>query len=69
MGYADANCKFTMVDVGALGRQRDGGVFNASIIGQSLKSGELNIPVAEPLVPGDDSMPYVLIGDEAFASS
>lgn len=69
MGYSDAYCKFTMVDVGAAGRQSDGGIFNASEIGKRLKAGSLNVPPPEPLVPNGVSLPYIFVGDEAFALS
>lgn len=58
-----------MVDVGAAGRQSDGGVFQASEIGQKFINNEMNVPAAAPLVSGGPELPFVLVGDEAFALS
>lgn len=59
-------CRFTYVDVGAEGRQSDGGTFWNSPLRQKIEDGSLNIP--DPAVPpmGRDLLPYVLVGDEAF---
>ena len=56
-----------MVDIGAAGRQSDGGVFSHSKPGNCLKNNELKIPQAEPFVPEGKKFPYVFLGDEAFA--
>lgn len=69
MGYSDAYQKFIMVDIGASGRQSDGGVLNNGEIGIRLKNNELNLPPPEPLTPGGVKLPYVMVGDEAFALS
>lgn len=69
MGYADATCKFSIADIGAPGRQSDAGSFKASEIGKRLMNNDLNLPLPEPLVPDRVSLPYVFVGDEAFALS
>lgn len=69
MAVADANYRFIAVDIGAPGRRSDGGVFNDSRIGQRLKSGDLNIPQPDSLEENGPKLPYVLVGDEAFALS
>lgn len=44
LAVADASYKFTLVDIGAAGRQSDGGVFRESNIGKGLAAGTLQIP-------------------------
>ncbi|KAK5643399.1 hypothetical protein RI129_007244 [Pyrocoelia pectoralis] len=66
MATCDAHYKFTMVDIGAMGVQSDGGIFAASEIGQRLMNGSLIIPEPQPL-PGElEEMPFCFVGDEAF---
>lgn len=55
-----------MVDIGATGRQSDGGVWANSEMGRRMREGALDIPPAEPLIPGGPKIPYCLVGDEAF---
>jgi hypothetical protein len=43
LGVADENCCFTLVDVGATGREKDSSVFSNSSFGKAFSSGELNI--------------------------
>jgi hypothetical protein len=40
----DANLKFVTVDVGACGKQRDGGVFRNSALYRSLEPRSLQVP-------------------------
>ena len=66
MAAADANYCFTYVDVGAYGRESDGGVLNRSTLGSSLAEGKLPLP-AHTLLPGITTpSPFVFLGDEAF---
>ncbi len=56
-----------MVDIGEAGRQSDGGIFANSSLGQVLELGTLSIPKHSPLPnTTQPSLPYVIIGDEAF---
>ncbi|XP_069680511.1 uncharacterized protein [Periplaneta americana] len=66
LAVVDAHYRFTVIDVGAEGRNSDGGVFSNSVFGKALKDGSLNIPADEPLVPHGQSLPFVFVGDEAF---
>jgi hypothetical protein len=68
MALADANLKFTMIDVGAFGRTSDGGVFKNCAFGNAFIQGRINIPNPAPLYsdPNSTPFPFVILGDEAF---
>ncbi|EDS27651.1 conserved hypothetical protein [Culex quinquefasciatus] len=66
LALVDANCNFIAVDVGAYGRNSDGGIFASSVLGKALAGNRLNVPEAAPL-PGTNTLtPHVIVGDEAF---
>ncbi|KAJ8877006.1 hypothetical protein PR048_021458 [Dryococelus australis] len=63
-----AHALFVTIDVGAPGKNSDGGVFHASKLGRWLAMDSLNIPVPASL-PGDETgtpFPYYLCAVEAF---
>jgi len=67
----DANYCFIAVDVGAVGKSSDSIVFKNSNLGRKLESNQPGIPRSRPL-PNDENgkcMPFVIVGDEAFALS
>ncbi|KYN35743.1 hypothetical protein ALC56_09943 [Trachymyrmex septentrionalis] len=66
MAACDANYCFTLVDLGAEGRQSDGGIFQRSDIGIAFESNLLNVPPAENILE-NCTLSFVLVGDEAFA--
>lgn len=68
MALVDARYRFISVDVGAFGRNSDGGIFANSNLGRALNEERLNLPDPEPLDQAPDlgDMPYVIVGDEAF---
>ncbi|XP_067652981.1 uncharacterized protein [Haliotis asinina] len=68
LALVDANYRFLVVDVGAYGRNSDGGIFAFSALGRALEGEKLNIP-KDSALPGDTDhgpMPYVFVADEAF---
>ena len=62
------NCyRFTLIDLGEVGRHSDGGIFSNSAFGKALKDGSMALPdpsslpeTTAPLVP------HVIVGDAAF---
>lgn len=71
LGVVDADYCFIAIDVGSYGANSDSNVLKNSSIGRRLKADQLNIPKAQSL-PNDENgkpMPFVLVGDEAFALS
>ncbi|XP_020299121.1 protein ALP1-like [Pseudomyrmex gracilis] len=66
LGISDATYCFTVVDIGAEGRQSDGGVFRNSIIGKRFESNSFKLPNPRQIEIGGPALPYVLIADEAF---
>ena len=66
MATCDANYTFTIVDIGDIGRNSDGGVFSNSKMGNAFIKGKLGVPEQEVLHGTNTRMPYVLVGDEAF---
>ncbi|XP_025161387.1 protein ALP1-like [Harpegnathos saltator] len=67
MALADANCRFTVVHIGAEGRRSDSGIFLQSELWYQLKHNNLNLPKAKSISEKGPKLPYVVIGDEAFA--
>ncbi len=68
MAVADANLRFSYIDVGAYGRSSDGGIFSSCSFGEALVNGELGFPADEkvPNVLDGPELPYVFVADEAF---
>ncbi|XP_058449070.1 uncharacterized protein LOC131429036 [Malaya genurostris] len=54
------------VDVGAKGRDSDGGIFANSNLGHAVENNNRSVP-SDSILPGTDiGAPYVIVGDEAF---
>lgn len=66
MAIVNANYEFIMVDVGANGRDSDGGVFSNTQFYKRLVKNELYIPQPDNLPISQIKQPYVLVGDDAF---
>lgn len=67
MAISDAKYCFVMLDIGAEGRQSDGGVFRRSEIGISFENINMNLPEPSQVEANGPVLPYVLVADEAFA--
>lgn len=67
MALADANYCFTIVDIGAEGRRSDGGIFHNSELRHQLENNYLKLPKARSISENIPTLPYVIVGDEAFA--
>lgn len=68
LALVDADLKFIAIDVGAYGRNSDGGIFAQSNLGKSLALNALNLPEDE-VIPNAEQLgklPYVIVGDAAF---
>ena len=65
-GIADANYKFITIDVGAYGKQSDGGIFSLSNVYKCLETNTFNMPNIECIPSTDISVPFVLLGDDAY---
>jgi len=66
LGVADTNCCFTLIDVGAHGRENDNSVFSNSNFGKAFSSGDLNIPPIRNIPGTNISILLYFVGDEAF---
>lgn len=62
----DAKYKFIVVDVGAKGRESDGGVFERSAFGKLFINHQLHLPRPVYHSDIDTCLPYVFVGDDAF---
>lgn len=67
LALCDANYNFLYIDVGAYGKSSDSAVFKDTSFYTNLIKNSLNIPNAKPLTDNGDNIPYVILGDEAFA--
>ncbi|CAN8028500.1 unnamed protein product, partial [Ixodes persulcatus] len=66
LAVVDSDYKFVVVDVGASGKQSDGGVLQQSAFGQILEQGRLELPKDLPLPSTRIPAPCVFVEDEAF---
>ena len=57
----DANYCFTVVDIGAYGREGDASIFASSQFAIALENGSLGIPPPCPLVYSDVKVPHVFV--------
>lgn len=69
MAVCDAHYRFTLVDIGAFGRNHDSVVFNESNFGKAIMNDQLHLPLATELPNSDIKMDYYLVGDQAFPLS
>lgn len=69
LAICDSNYKFIFVDIGAYGRNSDSTIFEDTELYRRLQSNTLNIPNPSPITTNGETVPYVFIGDEAFALS
>lgn len=67
MAIVGADYKFLCVDIGAYGKNSDGGIFERSAMGHKFEAETFNVPKKKPLSENRNPTPHVLIGDEAFA--
>ncbi|XP_056120075.1 uncharacterized protein LOC130097301 [Rhinichthys klamathensis goyatoka] len=68
LALADAEYRFTFLQVGDFGRTSDGGVYSGSALGRAMEAKKLSVPADCPL-PGSGAqgpMPYTMVGDAAF---
>lgn len=66
LALVDANYNFISVDVGAYGKNSDGGIFANSNLGKALQRGTLSVPGSVALPGTSNEAPYVIVADEAF---
>ncbi|CAH2000081.1 unnamed protein product [Acanthoscelides obtectus] len=69
LGVADAIYNFLYVDVGCQGRISDGGVFKCTSLYKDLENNTAHVPRSDALPGRTEPVPYVLVGDDAFAMS
>ncbi|XP_063602199.1 uncharacterized protein LOC134778223 [Penaeus indicus] len=69
LGVADANYNFLYADVGCQGRISDGGVFKYTSLYNNLENKSAHVPKCEALPGRTEPVPYILVGDDAFAMS
>lgn len=65
MACGNANYEFVWCEVGCNGRVSDGGVIKKTKFYEKLISGNINLP--QPSTVSGIDLPYVFVGDEAFA--
>ncbi|CAH2003785.1 unnamed protein product [Acanthoscelides obtectus] len=64
LAIADSNCCFIYIDVGSYGKESDSMVFRQCSLFRKLEEDTLHIPKPEKVA--ETTLPYVLVGDEAF---
>lgn len=66
VGVADSECRFITIDVGAFGRQSDGGTLRQTPIYTQLCDGSFPMPHDCTLPNSSQVVPHYLVGDEAY---
>ncbi|KAJ8940899.1 hypothetical protein NQ314_010539 [Rhamnusium bicolor] len=67
MAIANADYEFIMCDFGTNGRISDGGVIDNILFYKKLKANKLKLPLPSKSEKSFSELPFVFIGDEAFA--
>lgn len=69
LAIVDADYNFIYANVGAKGRSSDSGVFQETSFYDAMTANRLNFPQPQPILPNGPNLPYVIVGDSAFALS
>jgi len=64
-GVADSESKFISIDIGAYGKQSDGGTFSASTLYHFLEDYESMLPKPASFEGSGTEMPFVILDNEA----
>lgn len=68
LSACDASYSYTLVDIGAMGRRSDGGIFGDSEFGIALESDAMDLPPPRQINDSNNfDFPFVFVGDEAFS--
>lgn len=66
LALVDAHYNFIAVDVGAYGKNSDGGIFASSNLSKGIEQRTLSIPGKKVLPQTSIEVPHVIVADEAF---
>jgi len=66
LAIADADFRFTTIDVGAYGSESDGGILSRSGMGEKLTQNTLGSQEPKPIANTETVLPHVILGDDAF---
>ena len=67
MAVGGLNYECLYYDIGTNGRVNDGGVWNKCGLAKALQEGKMNLPLPCCLPSANKQVPYILVGDDAFA--
>ena len=67
MAIVNAAGTFLVIDVGGFGSCSDGGIFQDSSFFKLLRTNKLDLPKPAQIPNTDIELPYMFVGDEAFA--
>jgi len=67
MTLVDSDYRFIFADIGGQGRISDGGILKNTLLGKKIDSNIINLPPDTPLPGRQMNVPYVFLGDGAFA--
>ena len=62
----DSESRFIFVDIGAYGKQSDGGTFSGSTLYQFLADSESLLPKSASFEGSGTEMPFVILGNKAY---
>jgi len=66
LAICDADYNYLLVDIGAPGRNSDGGVFRQCTLGKKIINNDIEFPNPSPIDTTVGPIPYYLVADEAF---
>lgn len=67
MALVNSKYQFIFADIGGQGRISDGGIFRNTVLWEKICNNSLNLPSPHPLPNSIVDVPYVFLGDGAFA--
>ena len=65
-GLVDSESRFSFIDIGACGKQSDGGRFSASTVCRFSEDFEYNLPKPASFEGSGKELPFVVLGDKAY---